>query len=178
MVTSGGQRHWRVGRMFEALSKANCHPEEERRRIPLTGGVLRWILPLRGAQGQDDNSLFIGPQTFGTLYLASPTASSSACRDQTPRAKYHAAFVLLHNLDRGADEHKEDDGDGANDHEHCHGHSLPCQMARPTGQPRTSSPSSTGASGWNRCFLPTDTRASATWIAQALSLQRAIPLPG
>src|SRR5713101_2827172 len=31
-------------------------------------------------------------------------------RDQTAKAEDHAAFVLLHDLDRGADEHKNGDG--------------------------------------------------------------------
>src|SRR5207302_5602674 len=149
---------------------ARVHDPEVHHRIHLdrdvvTGdGLLRWNFQRHNAQVH---------LAHGFDERDEEKEARSACRDQTPKAEDHAAFVLLHNLDRGADEHKEDDGDGANDHEHCHGHSLPCQMARRTGQPRSSSPSSTGASGWNGCLLTTDTRSSATWIAQ-----RAIPLPG
>ena len=72
----------------------------------------------------------------------------SACRDQTPKAEDHTAFVFLHNLDRGTDEHKEDDCDGANDHEHLPGYnqrapSTPALISTAAGHSSRNAPSGT-----------------------------------
>src|SRR5260221_11059102 len=94
---------------------ARVHHPEVHDRIHLDGdivtgdGLLRWNFQRHNAQV----NLAHGFDERDEEKEAWP-----ACRDQTPKAEDHAAFVLLHDPDSLIDKHENHDGDDADRHEH------------------------------------------------------------
>src|SRR5713226_7794195 len=95
---------------------ARVHDPEVDDRIHLDGdvvtgdGLLSWNFQRDNAQVDLAHGFDEGDEE---------EQARSASRDRTAKAEDHAAFVLLHDLDRGADDHKKNNGDGANYYERC-----------------------------------------------------------